>query len=94
MDFITEADHYGDFDNLDRIMYLYMVIITLYSYRVTVLTQAIYLYCKSPKSFIDIKNELVMRKPAFCICENKDADQLFGNSEDQFSHNEAQIMLL
>ena len=24
---------------------------------------------------------LVMRKPAFCICENKDADQLRGNSE-------------
>ena len=23
----------------------------------------------------------VMRKPAFCICENKDADQLRGNSE-------------
>ena len=22
-----------------------------------------------------------MRKPAFCICENKDADQLHGNSE-------------
>ena len=22
---------------------------------------------------------LVMRKPAFCICENKDADQLYGN---------------
>ena len=24
---------------------------------------------------------LVMRKPAFCICENKDADQLCGNCE-------------
>ena len=24
---------------------------------------------------------LVMRKPAFCICENRDADQLRGNSE-------------
>ena len=23
----------------------------------------------------------VMRKPAFCICENKDADQLRGNHE-------------
>ena len=23
----------------------------------------------------------VMRKPAFCICENKDADQLLGNRE-------------
>ena len=23
---------------------------------------------------------LVMRKPAFCICENKDADQLRGNT--------------
>ena len=24
---------------------------------------------------------LVVRKPAFCICENKDADQLCGNRE-------------
>ena len=24
---------------------------------------------------------LVLRKPAFCICENKDADQLRGNRE-------------
>ena len=24
---------------------------------------------------------LVMRKPAFCICENKDTDQLRGNRE-------------
>ena len=24
---------------------------------------------------------LVMKKPAFCICENKDADQLRGNRE-------------
>ena len=24
---------------------------------------------------------LVMRKPAFCICEKKDADQLRGNRE-------------
>ena len=24
---------------------------------------------------------LVMRKPAFCICENKDADQRRGNRE-------------
>ena len=67
---------------------------------------------------------LVVRKLAFCICENKDADQLRGNceadhclcfsyidstipllpiyeisslllpSEDRFSHNEAQIVLV
>ena len=24
---------------------------------------------------------LIVRKPAFCICENKDADQLRGNRE-------------
>ena len=46
---------------------------------------------------------LVMRKPAFCICENKDADQLrsncadrfvsdlIENPEDRFSHNEAHM---
>ena len=27
------------------------------------------------------KMSLVMRKPAFCICENKDADQLRSNRE-------------
>ena len=28
-----------------------------------------------------IHMSLFMRKPAFCICENKDADQLRGNRE-------------
>ena len=41
---------------------------------------------------------LVMRKPAFCICENKDADQLRGNREaDQrlcFRYIESTIPLL
>ena len=39
-----------------------------------------------------------MRKPAFCICENKDADQLRGNSEaDQrlcFRYTDSTIPLL
>ena len=30
---------------------------------------------------IDDHRSLVMRKPAFCICENKGADQLRGNRE-------------
>ena len=41
---------------------------------------------------------LVMRKPDFCICENKDADQLRGNREaDQrlcFRHTDSTIPLL
>ena len=41
---------------------------------------------------------LVMRKPAFCICENKDADQLRGNREaDQrlcFYYTDSKIPLL
>ena len=41
---------------------------------------------------------LVMRKPAFCICENKDADQLRGNREaDQrlcFRYKDSTIPLL
>ena len=41
---------------------------------------------------------LVMRKPAFCICENKDADQLRGNREaDQrlcFRYSDSTIPLL
>ena len=32
---------------------------------------------------------LVMRKPAFCICENKDADQLRGNREADQRNREA-----
>ena len=40
----------------------------------------------------------VMRKPAFCICENKDADQLRGNREaDQrlcFHYTDSTIPLL
>ena len=40
----------------------------------------------------------VMRKPAFCICENKDADQLRGNCEaDQrlcFRYTDTTIPLL
>ena len=36
-------------------------------------------YGKSFKYFSDMN--LVMRKPDFCICENKDADQLRGNRE-------------
>ena len=40
----------------------------------------------------------VVRKPAFCICENKDADQLRGNREaDQrlcFRHMDSSIPLL
>ena len=30
-------------------------------------------------SLTDLQMSLVMRKPVFCICENKDADQLRGN---------------
>ena len=41
---------------------------------------------------------LIMRKPDFCICENKDADQLCGNREaDQrlcFSYTDSTIPLL
>ena len=47
--------------------------------------------CKRPKS-------RVMRKPTFCICENKDADQLRGNREaDQrlcFRYTDSTIPLL
>ena len=41
---------------------------------------------------------LVMRKPAFCICQNKDADQVCGNPEaDQglcFRFSDSTIPLL
>ena len=45
-----------------------------------------------------VKMRHVMRKPDFCICENKDADQLCGNREaDQrlcFRYTESTIPLL
>ena len=47
---------------------------------------------------ISLKMSLVMRKPAFCIYENKDADQLRGNREaDQrlcFCYTDSPIPLL
>ena len=49
---------------------------------------------------LEVKNDLssVMRKPAFCICENKDADQLRGYPEaDQrlcFRYMDSTIPLL
>ena len=46
----------------------------------------------------EMKLSRVVRKPAFCICENKDADQLRGNREaDQrlcFRYTESTIPLL
>ena len=46
----------------------------------------------------DLQLSLVVRKPAFCICENKDTDQLRGNREaDQhlrFCYTDSTIPLL
>ena len=46
----------------------------------------------------DYNMSRVVRKPAFCICENKDADQLRGNREaDQrlcFRYTDSTISLL
>ena len=42
------------------------------------------IFCLFPLNSLDGKIynlSLVMRNPAFCICENKDADQLRGNRE-------------
>ena len=54
----------------------------------------------SHKFFLNLRCHIsrVVRKPAFCICENKDADQLRGNREaDQrlcFRHIDSAIPLL
>ena len=51
-----------------------------------------------PLHYNPYKLSLVMRKPAFCICENKDADQLRGDREaDQrlcFRYTNSTIPLL
>ena len=49
---------------------------------------------------IEVKDKMsrVVRKPAFCICENKDADQLLGNREADhclcFCYTDSTIPLL
>ena len=58
-----------------------------------------YLFSHMRKAcFLMTHMSLVMRKPAFCICENKDADQLRGNREaDQrlcFRYSDSMIPLL
>ena len=55
--------------------------------------------CRCTKLFATEEHmSLVMRKPAFCICENKDADQLRGNREaDQrlcFRYTDSTTLLL
>ena len=51
-----------------------------------------------PNRTIDDKMSLIVVKPAFCICENKDTDQLRGNREaDQrlcFRYTDSTIPLL
>ena len=63
--------------------------------------QMLYVFCVCVDFYFPINlSELshVVRKPAFCICENKDADQLRGNREaDQrlcFSYTDSTIPLL
>ena len=50
------------------------------------------------RSNVIVQLSRVMRKPAFCICENKDADQLRGNREAYqrlcFRHMDSAISLL
>ena len=41
----------------------------------------LHFYIVSADSVLSAHLSFVMRKPAFCICENKDADQLRGNRE-------------
>ena len=51
-----------------------------------------------PLHVVSMSYEPRVRKPAFCICENKDADQLCGNREaDQrlcFRYTDSTIPLL
>ena len=54
--------------------------------------------CIEYSSIVGTEMGRVVRKPAFCICENKDADQLRGNREaDQrlcFHHTDSTVPLL
>ena len=57
-----------------------------------------YPYLTCDLTVLESHMSFVMRKPAFCICENKDADQLRGNREaDQrlcFRYTDSTISLL
>ena len=56
------------------------------------------IFVRKSENVSNDKMRHVFRKPAFCICENKDADQLRGNREaDQrlcFSYTDSTIPLL
>ena len=55
----------------------------LYSLFITYAAKTIVLALifSNPKTCIKLHISRIMRKPTFCICENKDADQLRGNRE-------------
>ena len=84
--------------------YLYMYIWHIHNFYKTLLlwSKQCYieskLYCHIVKLVLNDHLRRVVRKPAFCICENKDADQLCGNSEaDQglcFRYTDSAIPLL
>ena len=63
-------------------------------------THSIGFYGELTKIIFQLSSNMsrVLRKPAFCICENKDADQLCGNREaDQrlcFRYTDRTIPLL
>ena len=71
--------------------------LTLYSQQPLITSLACTLSAEVVKT-VKVHKSLVMRKPAFCICENKDADQLRGNPEaDQrlcFRYTDSTIPLL
>ena len=64
------------------------------------LDQLLYYTWKKKVKYVSSQEKLsrIVRKPAFCICENKDADQLRGNREaDQclcFRYTDSTIPLL
>ena len=59
----------------------------------------LYMYFKTKIKNLGLRYmSLVMRKPDFCICKNKDADQIHGNSEADrrlcFRYTDSTIPLL
>ena len=75
-----------------------LILLTSILHSVLVVYHNFYVFAH-PKCFCEhFKMSLVMRKPAFCICKNKDADQLRSNREaDQrlcFCYTDSTIPLL
>ena len=68
-------------DNNFYLSSIYSLILLTFMFSINTFMARKVLNWKNFHYFLQNEMSLVMRKPDFCICENKDADQLRGNRE-------------